>query len=161
MVWRLLLVLGPPLFLLGSCILSSADRQTFMDLTVEDGVIENLQVLVLVGAGIVSAAIARNQFRQNQIRWGFVYAVTAVAFLVMAGEEISWGQRLFDQPTSDFFAQYNKQGETNLHNLNVISGVERHVSNLLALLLIGLSCYSWRISAEKWARWKADWWMPP
>lgn len=131
-----------------------------MDLTVEDGIIENLQVVVLVAAGLVSALVARNLYRQSQPKWSLVYAIAGVAFVGMAGEEISWGQRLLDQPSPDFFGQYNKQGETNLHNLNVVAGVVRHASNVLVLLLIGLSFYSWRISGEKRARWRADLWMP-
>ncbi|MFZ4712526.1 MAG: hypothetical protein ACOYL6_02330 [Bacteriovoracaceae bacterium] len=40
-------------------------------------------------------------------------------FLFGAGEEISWGQRIFNIQSSDYFAQNNSQGETNLHNLVV------------------------------------------
>jgi hypothetical protein len=39
-----------------------------------------------------------------------------LAFLFGAGEEISWGQRIFNIESSEFFKQYNAQGETNLHN---------------------------------------------
>jgi hypothetical protein len=41
----------------------------------------------------------------------------ALVLFVMAGEEISWGQRLFQWETTGFFAENNIQGETNLHNL--------------------------------------------
>lgn len=41
----------------------------------------------------------------------------ALVFLFGAGEEISWGQRIFDIQSSQFFLDYNAQGETNLHNL--------------------------------------------
>ena len=37
---------------------------------------------------------------------------------VMAMEEISWGQRIFQWETTEFFLENNIQGETNLHNLN-------------------------------------------
>jgi len=36
-----------------------------------------------------------------------------------AGEEISWGQRIFDIHSGEFFAENNAQKETNLHNLRV------------------------------------------
>ncbi len=42
-----------------------------------------------------------------------------VIFLFGAGEEISWGQRIFNIQSSDYFAKNNSQGETNLHNLVV------------------------------------------
>ncbi len=42
-----------------------------------------------------------------------------VLFLFAAGEEISWGQRIFGVESSEFFIENNAQGETNLHNLVV------------------------------------------
>ena len=38
-------------------------------------------------------------------------------FLFGAGEEISWGQRIFQIKSPSFFLQNNSQGEINLHNL--------------------------------------------
>ncbi len=46
-------------------------------------------------------------------------ALYALAFFFAAGEEISWGYRLFDREAPAFFAENNAQGETNLHNLVV------------------------------------------
>ena len=40
-------------------------------------------------------------------------------FFFGAGEEISWGQRIFGLESSDFFKENNAQGETNFHNLVV------------------------------------------
>jgi len=45
--------------------------------------------------------------------------VYALAFFFAAGEEISWGYRLFDWEASEFFRENNAQGETNIHNLVV------------------------------------------
>ena len=45
--------------------------------------------------------------------------VYALAFFFAAGEEISWGYRLFDWDASEFFRENNAQGETNIHNLVV------------------------------------------
>ena len=38
-------------------------------------------------------------------------------YIVCAGEEISWGQRVFGWETPEAYAAANEQGETNLHNL--------------------------------------------
>lgn len=38
-------------------------------------------------------------------------------FLFGAGEEISWGQRIFLIPSPDYFIQHNSQREINIHNL--------------------------------------------
>lgn len=39
-------------------------------------------------------------------------------FIFAAGEEISWGQRIFGISTPDALLEANRQQETNLHNLN-------------------------------------------
>jgi len=48
-----------------------------------------------------------------------VYLVLALLFFFGAGEEISWGQRIFGFKTPEPLAQVNKQDELNLHNLSV------------------------------------------
>ena len=40
----------------------------------------------------------------------------------IAGEEISWGQRIFGYMTPDWVAERNIQKEFNLHNLGVLFG---------------------------------------
>src|SRR5690606_29330813 len=46
-----------------------------------------------------------------------MHLLMAVGFIAMAGEEISWGQRIFGWETSEAMRQLNVQGETNLHHL--------------------------------------------
>ncbi len=48
----------------------------------------------------------------------FFAALAAVCFYAFM-EEISWGQRIFDIESPDFFKRYNLQRETNVHNLLV------------------------------------------
>jgi hypothetical protein len=43
--------------------------------------------------------------------------LTSIFCLVVAGEEISWGQRLFGLFPPDVFQEHNDQQELNLHNL--------------------------------------------
>ena len=40
-------------------------------------------------------------------------------FFLAAGEEVSWGQRIFGWESTEFFMENNKQYETNFHNLMV------------------------------------------
>jgi hypothetical protein len=47
--------------------------------------------------------------------------------LVCAGEEASWGQRIFGWRTPEMWSAINAQAETNLHNLVVIEGGVRDV----------------------------------
>ena len=51
--------------------------------------------------------------------WKVGIIVMSLVFLFGAGEEISWGQRLFNIESSEFFIENNAQKETNLHNLIV------------------------------------------
>jgi len=49
-----------------------------------------------------------------------IYLGLALLFFFGAGEEISWGQRIFGFKTPEQLAQVNKQDELNLHNLSVL-----------------------------------------
>jgi hypothetical protein len=42
----------------------------------------------------------------------------ALGTLYLLGEESSWGQHYFNWETGGFFADYNDQGETNVHNMS-------------------------------------------
>ncbi len=78
----------------------------------EDGVIENLTAAayVLAALALSAAAFGRQGFPRLAL------AALAVGMAVLAGEEISWGQRLLGYATPDFLSQ-NIQEEANLHNL--------------------------------------------
>tara|TARA_B100000963_G_scaffold328616_1_gene317324 strand:- start:12285 stop:12887 length:603 start_codon:yes stop_codon:yes gene_type:complete len=47
----------------------------------------------------------------------------SIIFFFGFGEEISWGQRIFNIETPQFFVENNLQSETNIHNL-MIGGVK-------------------------------------
>lgn len=94
------------------------DLPTHEALAREDGFVEWLTFGALVVAGGVLLSRWWG-FRQNQPAvWQAVYLLGALAAFFGAGEEISWGQRLFGWDTTEAFAA-NRQGETNLHNLEV------------------------------------------
>jgi competence protein ComGC len=89
----------------------------------EDGIVEWLTVLGLVLGCIVSI---RRFFvlRKRRSAWFLIVTIgLALMLFFAAGEEISWGQRIFHIKSSEFFKERNSQGETNLHNL-VVDGVK-------------------------------------
>lgn len=49
-----------------------------------------------------------------------IFLGLALLFFFGAGEEISWGQRIFGFATPEALAEVNKQDELNLHNLNAM-----------------------------------------
>ena len=61
----------------------------------------------------------------------------AVLFLLVALEEISWGQRILGLNTPDFLVSHNLQKETNIHNLDS-EGVNRLFASFVFAVAIAL-----------------------
>lgn len=85
----------------------------------EDGLIENATALFLFAGSIIMIRRLILLKSRPGIPFVIVSLLIIFAFLFVAGEEISWGQRIFNVESSEFFAEYNTQGETNLHNLTI------------------------------------------
>ena len=84
----------------------------------EDGLIENLTAIFLFGAALLVIRFIWKHKGINRFKtWCHILLV--VLLLFGAGEEISWGQRIFNIETPEFFLEHNAQQETNLHNLMV------------------------------------------
>ncbi len=94
--------------------LITADPGTFHALTREDYWVENLTVVWFLLSGFllfVTAWMERSFFRRC------VYILGGMAMVFAAGEEISWGQRIFGFATPDFLMPLNEQKEFNVHNI--------------------------------------------
>lgn len=88
----------------------------------EDSFFETATAIILViCAGILLTRYVRER---GQHTWTFAAFSLGMSLLLIvgAGEEISWGQRIFNVQSNEFFLANNRQGETNLHNM-VINGV--------------------------------------
>jgi hypothetical protein len=108
-------------------------RAPFKLLTDEDSVIEWLQVVVLVVGGFMFARLALELLRMGRRYIGILFVAIAGVALFVAGEEISWGQRIFGWLTPTSLEAVNLQGETNIHN---IRSLQRAFN--LAELAVGL-----------------------
>jgi hypothetical protein len=86
---------------------------------------------LLVGALCAVAAAWRRPSGAARLLCAAVGAVLIVA----AGEEISWGQRLFDVETPAALVDGNAQDELNLHNLEELQG--KAVLAQLAVAIVG------------------------
>lgn len=71
-------------------------------------------VCLFFAAAFQMRSIALGHFR-FPMYWGAL--LTVLLFFFGAGEEISWGQRIFNWESTAFFLDNNAQKETNLHNL--------------------------------------------
>lgn len=92
-------------------------QEAFLYALREDGWVENLTVLFLLVSCGVAIYRARDYYLSKANSAFFFWGMVAFLFFFAAGEEISWGQRIFDIETPEFFQNKNLQNETNLHNL--------------------------------------------
>lgn len=105
---------------------------------VEDGLAEYATAIFLACIGILQLSRLFKFFKTKSITWKLGVFFMGLIFLFGAGEEISWGQRIFGIESSEYFIENNAQGETNLHNL-VVDGKKINkviFSQLLTLILV-------------------------
>ena len=86
------------------------------ELSREDGPIETA-TFVCFAVGAVVALVAAARLRPVR-RMALGAGVLGSMLFVAAGEEVSWGQRLFGIRTPDAFVDGSRQDELNLHNLD-------------------------------------------
>ena len=71
-----------------------------------------------MATAVIFAVIFAKNARARKF-WPTIFAgLFCLVLVLMAGEELSWGQRIFQWSTPEFFKENNWQSETNLHNLN-------------------------------------------
>ncbi|OGX83771.1 hypothetical protein [Hymenobacter glacialis] len=133
--------------------------QLLVRITQEDSFFENLTFLAFFAAAgvfmyLYFARPERNNFLFFTTRKNLFYLLAAILFFFCGGEEISWGQRVFNTTATGMFAD-NLQQETTLHNqpafvYEYYDQNGRVVQNGGLLLrvfrqenLINLFCYSW------------------
>jgi hypothetical protein len=125
--------------LLYGVLLSLAAYAVFLQMTAakvlggwcrEDGVVENLTAL-LYFISSVTFLLSATRYGSRSV-W---YWTLALLFLLVAGEEISWGQRLFDLSTPQALVVKNTQTELNVHN---IGWIQPHVRGIGLLMFSGI-----------------------
>jgi hypothetical protein len=87
---------------------------------------------------------------KNQIQ----FFISFSAFCVLAGfEEISWGQRVFQVESTEFFKTYSDQKEINMHNTfqGTVGIKTKHIA-LIAMFIYGV-IFSWRQDKDKLFYW--------
>ena len=113
-------------FLLFAIPLSIINHDAFRyTLVAEDGFTESSTAVALFLVAIICVRrILRLRHSRSLIFLGMTGFIGLVGFFG-AGEEISWGQRIFGWGTPEFFMEHNKQEETGLHNLMLEVNGER------------------------------------
>jgi len=86
-------------------------------LTAEDHIFEWGQFFSWVVIVLAGTAMALRVWATSHRGVALLWAIVALGALVIAGEEIAWGQRLFGLETPEALARVNRQGEITVHNI--------------------------------------------
>jgi len=127
---------------IAGCILSYIRPEFFRyKYTVEDGPLESITVLFLLAGALICFVRVFKLYSERGKLFVLCTLVLGSLYLFGAGEEISWGQRIFNIQSNDFFKKYNVQGETTLHNLSYTNSDGKKVKiNKLVFSKILTSC---------------------
>lgn len=98
----------------------------------EDHLIENFQAIFLFFSGILSLFIAKAYLKKSMII-SILFFLAAVGLIFVAGDEISWGQRILRIATPEYIGRSNAQNEITVHNYMAFHG-----SVHFLFLLIGI-----------------------
>ncbi len=103
-------------FVLGCAVLATRAPAFYAEAMQEDRAVEWATMVAFACAGIAGLARA---IRQRRVFDGLV----ALFLLFVAGEEMSWGQRILGLTPPAYFLEHNAQQEMNLHNFaNTLGG---------------------------------------
>lgn len=89
----------------------------------EDGALETIQATAYLVAALLAWRVAATRSGPSSGLIRSAYLALACGLLLVAIEEISWGQRLFDIATPEWFRRNSSQSEINIHNLHPVQSV--------------------------------------
>lgn len=122
-----------PIIVAATVLMSYVSRPVYRFVTKEDGPIEWAQFLCYAAVCVFSVGIAYKRFKAGHPWQALMFAGFAFANFFIAGEEIAWGQRIFDIKTPDDLKAINAQGEITVHNIGRI----QDIFNLIMFLAAG------------------------
>lgn len=140
-IWQKLLYFAPILFLLVFNLLNIYQPESFKFLIQEDGFLESFQFILYFSASVTSFLTAIFMMGKKKRMYSLLFFLLAVGLFFIAGEEISWGQRIFQIQTPEALMRINVQKETTIHNISFFQSKLDYV-----YMLIGLwGCLAWVI----------------
>jgi hypothetical protein len=98
------------------------------------GALEVAQFAIMLMALALSIGLLLKPFVRRRPFVLTVTIIAALSCLYIAGEEMSWGQHFFHWNTPEYWAQVNRQEETNLHNTYAI--FEKYPRAILELAVV-------------------------
>ncbi len=121
-------------------------------LTKDDNIVENASAISYLFSAIIlfylffkSRSDTKKYLLGTNMNYFFLFL--GVFFIVCLGEEISWGQRIFNFSTPQIILENNRQGELNIHNLNFWEALDKHDKSKHGLIRfyssVALYSYFW------------------
>lgn len=126
MIWKRqanYLFLAPPIGFLFLVFIRFTYVYSFIEIGVENGLVEWLTFIFCVITSFMAARYSIRYWKAKQYSIFCILAAIAVGSLILAGEEIAWGEFVLQFTTHDFFLTHNVQQETTLHNLGPVQQV--------------------------------------
>lgn len=107
----------PLLLAAGGGLIARLRRDVFYRLVAEDGLVEDLQVVFWLLAFILCVQIARRVGRAGETRMAFLHGVLCAGILILIGEELSWGRRIFGWTLPAWWKLLTGATDTSLHEI--------------------------------------------
>lgn len=144
-------ILGITIFYLAWAVLSPRNYSRFFT---DDGFNE----ILTVGFELLAALFFLLTFfrlRKKRLEGACVYLLLAVFTFWVAGEELSWGQRIFNFSIPVFFLHYNDNQSVNIHNLFLFAPWEDEITLAVYLswgIFLPAILFNWPKPAEFWRK---------
>ena len=124
----------PILLLAIFIVLKVASPGFYLAAVQEDSFVEYFQSIFFFLVAPFALSIGLRLLKSHRNFAGLLYLVFSIGLLLIALEEISWGQRIFHFKCPGFFTDHNDQREINLHNLRIFQ-------SYLHIIYILIGCY--------------------
>lgn len=133
-LFRLVIFLMPLFILSFLILLRWGDPHMYFFLLYEDHFLEVVTAILYAIATYFAISITINLFKMKQKWLGFFYLLISFGLFFITGEEISWGQRIFNIVSPEYFLENSTQQEINLHNLKPFQEILHRVYIVVGLV---------------------------
>lgn len=140
--YKKIVVFGAPLAFLYVSIMELFPFDKLIYLSQEDEFFEMLQYVFLILALIYSYKLTKFFFSNKDKLQGFSFTMVFMVIILLIGEEVSWGQRIFNIQTPQFIVENNAQQEISIHNLYLF---DRNI-DIAYLMVCIYGTFTWLIS---------------
>jgi len=109
------------------------NNQLFRLMIEDDHLVEYSQFFLLLFSSLICLFLKKFWWSKERFL-GILFLILAIGCFFVAGEEISWGQRLFNIDTPEQLAEINIQDELTIHNIGSIFGYVYRVYMIIGLV---------------------------